>query len=149
MLLRLTQSFRRRLPRKTTQKIVHPRQTQMSAIRRNPDCTISSSCSFKSKPFHATKSSPKTRPFICGGVTSAATPVRILSLCHSGRSPPHGATHWRNSSFSAFMFHLCRNVVRKTIPACRRLLSTGLFGFTGITSPVDMVLFAEVFTWTV
>ncbi|KAK8828941.1 hypothetical protein WA538_000944 [Blastocystis sp. DL] len=41
------------------------------------------------------------------------------------------------------MFHLCRNVVRKTIPACRRLLSTGLFGFTGITSPVDMVLFAE------
>lgn len=87
MLLRLTQSFRRRLPRKTTQKIVHPRQTQMSAIRRNPDCTISSSTpSFQT--IYATKSSPKTRPFICGCVT---TPRRRGAFSHcvtaAGRHP--------------------------------------------------------------
>ena len=68
MLLQLTQSFTQRLPRRTTQRIVHPLQTQMSVIRRNPDCTISSSIpSFQT--IYATKSSPKTRPFICGFVT--------------------------------------------------------------------------------
>ena len=97
------------------QRAIHTPRTQMSAIRRNPDCTRSSSIpSFQT--IYATKSSPKSRPFICGCGLRHGAMALLAQFCvitpgalshypdpfgaFHATTPPYNATPWRNSSLS-------------------------------------------------